>query len=150
MSYLNEVIQPGETLRRTGRLHWIIYARGVAFMLVFALFWILSSTDELPSLAVYAFWFGEFAGLCLVLDGLARQATTEIFVTDRRAIIKTGFIARRTFEMNMDKIESVDVSQSVMGRLLGYGTVVLRGTGMGIEKLGAIADPIALRKAVTT
>jgi uncharacterized membrane protein YdbT with pleckstrin-like domain len=74
---------------------------------------------------------------------------TELAVTDRRVIYKCGFISRHTVEMNMDKIESVDVDQSLLGRMFGYGTIHVLGTGEGIESLRRIASPIALRNAIT-
>jgi uncharacterized membrane protein YdbT with pleckstrin-like domain len=74
--------------------------------------------------------------------------TTEIAVTTSRVIFKTGFINRHTAEMNMDKVESVVVDQSLMGRILGYGTIDIRGTGDGMEMLPVVADPIGLRNAI--
>ena len=74
--------------------------------------------------------------------------TTEIAVTDRRVIYKRGFINRHTIEMNMDKVASVDVDQSVPGRLLNYGTVTVQGTGMSFEPLRRIKSPLSLRNAI--
>ena len=85
---------------------------------------------------------------------------TEIAVTDRRIIYKRGFIYRHTAEMNMDKVASVDVDQSILGRMLDYGTVHVFGIGAGqttdgnnrvrgIEHLHRIASPLALRNAIT-
>jgi uncharacterized membrane protein YdbT with pleckstrin-like domain len=74
---------------------------------------------------------------------------TEIAVTDRRVIYKRGFINRYTVEMNVSKIETVDVDQSFWGRLLGYGTLIVRGTGAGIEPLRMVANPVELRSAIT-
>jgi uncharacterized membrane protein YdbT with pleckstrin-like domain len=74
---------------------------------------------------------------------------TEFAVTDRRVIYKRGFISRHTVEMNMDKIESVDVDQSLLGRILNYGTIHVLGTGLGVERLLRIAAPLALRNAIT-
>ena len=78
-----------------------------------------------------------------------RQFTTEIAVTDRRIIYKTGFIARHTAEMNMHRVETVAVEQGIFGRMLNYGLVHIRGTGAGIENLTKVADPLALRSAIT-
>jgi uncharacterized membrane protein YdbT with pleckstrin-like domain len=64
-------------------------------------------------------------------------------------ISKRGFITRNTAEMNMDKIESVQVDQSVLGRLLDYGTVTVLGTGQGLEPIKRVAAPIAFRNAIT-
>ena len=64
-------------------------------------------------------------------------------------IYKRGFIRRRTIEMNMEKVESVDVSQSIPGRIFNYGDVLIRGVGVGFEPLRMVDDPIQLRNAVT-
>jgi uncharacterized membrane protein YdbT with pleckstrin-like domain len=74
---------------------------------------------------------------------------TEIGVTDRRVIFKRGFIARSTAEMNMDKVETVLVEQSLLGRMFNFGAISIKGSGASIETLRNIADPIALRSAIT-
>jgi uncharacterized membrane protein YdbT with pleckstrin-like domain len=84
-----------------------------------------------------------------IVADLFRQWITEIAVTDRRIIYKRGFIRRVTAEMNMDKVESVDVTQSILGRLLDYGSIHVRGTGEGIEHLHNIAHPVDLRNCIT-
>jgi uncharacterized membrane protein YdbT with pleckstrin-like domain len=88
------------------------------------------------------------AGVLLAIAAWLKRFGTEIAVTDRRVIYKTGLIRRHTTEINMDKIESVDVDQSVLGRMFGYGTVTIRGTGEAVEPLRDIADPIAFRNAI--
>jgi uncharacterized membrane protein YdbT with pleckstrin-like domain len=75
--------------------------------------------------------------------------TTEVAVTNLRVIYKTGLVKRRTNEMNMDKVESVQVDQSILGRILDYGTVSITGTGAGLELLEVIAQPIELRNSIT-
>ena len=70
-------------------------------------------------------------------------------VTDHRVIFKRGLLSRHTVEMNRTKIESVDVDQSLFGRLFGYGTIVVHGTGGGLEPLANIADPLLLRSRIT-
>jgi uncharacterized membrane protein YdbT with pleckstrin-like domain len=82
------------------------------------------------------------------ISAVLHQLGTEIAVTDRRVIYKRGFINRYTVEMNVSKIETVDVDQSFWGRLLGYGTVIVRGTGAGIEPLRMVTNPMALRSAI--
>ena len=73
---------------------------------------------------------------------------TELAVTNLRVVYKRGLITRHTAEMNMDKVESVDVDQSILGRILGYGTIHVNGTGQGIEHLHRIAAPLAIRNAI--
>jgi uncharacterized membrane protein YdbT with pleckstrin-like domain len=74
--------------------------------------------------------------------------TTEIAVTSRRVIVKRGLIRRSTIEMNAGRIESVEVDQSIAGRLLDFGTVEVRGTGGGIEPIAKVAAPLLMREAV--
>ena len=69
-------------------------------------------------------------------------------MTDKRVIYKTGLLSRHTAEINISKIESVDVDQGILGRIFGYGTVFLRGTGASLEPLQDVADPIGLRNAI--
>ena len=78
-----------------------------------------------------------------------RRATTELAVTDHRVIYKTGLLARHTIEMNRDKVESVDVDQTLLGRILGYGTIIVRGTGGSLEPIRMIGDPLTFRSYIT-
>jgi uncharacterized membrane protein YdbT with pleckstrin-like domain len=151
MSYVNAVLQPGETVRAVGRLHWVIFGRALLFAAIGIA--ILSAAGKAgPQTKDVA----EIAGgLMLVLALLAflqawfRRSITEFAVTDHRVIYKRGFLRRHTVEMNMDKVETVDVDQSVLGRLLGFGTIHVHGTGQGIENLSRVAAPLRLRNAIT-
>jgi uncharacterized membrane protein YdbT with pleckstrin-like domain len=75
--------------------------------------------------------------------------TTETDVTNLRVVHKTGFIKRRTFEMSLDKVESVDVNQSILGRILNYGNVTILGVGEGKETITTIASPLEFRNFIT-
>lgn len=150
MSYVQRVLQPGETLVYATRLHWLIYVRAGALLIVALVFAVLAETRTdlpLPFLTV--------AGAILVLavlDGLAaalRRATTELAVTDHRVIYKRGIIGRYTIEMARSKVESVDVVQSLPGRMLNYGTVLVRGTGGSLEPFRNVEDPLRFRSAIT-
>ena len=70
-------------------------------------------------------------------------------MTDHRVIYKSGLLSRHTIEMNRDKVESVDVDQSLLGRIFGYGTVVVRGTGGSLEPIRNIGDPLTFRTYIT-
>jgi len=82
----------------------------------------------------------------LFISPLIAFSTSEFAITNKRVIIKVGLIRRRTLEMNVNKIESVDIDQSIMGRILGYGTIVIVGTGGTKEPFAAISDPMTFRK----
>ena len=166
MSYLTKILRPDEQVLAVGKLHWIIYSPAIAWLVMGVIFY---GASEPGTLHVVRYLVGQpvqiglgklhHAGVWLfvlcayisLLHGLIisiRRRTTEIAVTDRRVIYKTGVIATHTDEMNMDKIESVLVDQTMMGGLLNYGTVDIRGTGEGLENLRYISSPISLRNAV--
>jgi uncharacterized membrane protein YdbT with pleckstrin-like domain len=138
MSYIREILRPDEKLLATGNIHWIIYWPAIALM---ALAVISLSVLGLASIV------GRI--IFVAVKEWLQQWITEIAVTDRRVIVKTGLIRRHTAEMNMDKVESVTVYQSVLGRLLGYGSVHVRGTGEGLGHLDYISSPILLRNMIT-
>ncbi len=86
--------------------------------------------------------------LTLFLLPVIERATSEFAVTSRRVIIKVGLISRRTVELKLEKIESIGVEQSILGRIFGYGTIVVNGTGGTHEPFRGIARPLEFRKAV--
>jgi uncharacterized membrane protein YdbT with pleckstrin-like domain len=153
MSYVKHILQPGEQVLATGGLHWIIYARAVSWLLCAAVAGAASahfqSGDyQWPALAL-AFVFFALA-LAEGFRTWLKSFSTEIAVTNTRVVYKTGFINRHTTEMNMDKVESVIVDQSILGRILDYGTIDIRGTGASIERLKRIAHAIELRNSITS
>jgi uncharacterized membrane protein YdbT with pleckstrin-like domain len=82
----------------------------------------------------------------LFIAPMIDRYTDEFAITNKRVIIKTGLISRKTFEMNHSKIESVNVDQSILGRILGYGTIGIVGSGGTREVFPNIKDPLAFRK----
>jgi uncharacterized membrane protein YdbT with pleckstrin-like domain len=84
--------------------------------------------------------------LTLFISPLIERLSSEFAITNRRVIIKLGLVSRRTFEMNLSKIESVNVAQSLLGRMLGYGTITIIGTGGTRETFGDIAAPVEFRR----
>jgi membrane protein YdbS with pleckstrin-like domain len=160
MSYAKSVLQPGERIVATGRLHWTIYWLAIFFFVAGAiLVWLehrywpdregLFAFSRAAPIQVTAAAFGILVVVSFLYAWFIRWIT-EFAVTDKRVIYKRGFIWRRTEEMNMDKVETVDVDQSILGRILGYGTIHVRGTGAGsgivVRRIGS---PIALRSAIT-
>jgi len=86
-------------------------------------------------------------GLFFLLQAYIRYKTTELAITTKRVIVKVGFIRRSTVEININKVESVQVDQSLLGRLFDFGTLVISGAGTAQAPLHGIADPLAFRKA---
>lgn len=93
---------------------------------------------------IFISWLGLFT---LFLGPAIVRWSSEFVITNRRIIIKTGIVSRRTFEMNLSKIESVNVDQSFMGRILGYGSMTIIGTGGTREAFHNIRKPLEFRKA---
>jgi uncharacterized membrane protein YdbT with pleckstrin-like domain len=153
MSYVKHILQPGEKVLVIGRIHWIIYMPGV--------FWLICAAAAFGASVHFKYTHYQWPALALALVflvlGLAgvlrawwKSFTTEIAVTTTRVVHKQGFITRHTKEMNLDKVESVVVDQSILGRIFGYGTIFIRGTGANIERLKLISHAIELRNAITS
>ena len=160
MSYVNSVLQPGERIIMRGHLHWIVYWHAILFTVLAIVFAAWGGTAGMGMVASFTATAFVVLGAIAFAHAWFIRWITEIAVTDRRIIYKRGFITRHTEEMNMDKVASVDVDQSILGRMLDYGTIHVLGTGgaqspdhpdteRGIEHLHRIAAPLALRNAIT-
>ncbi len=138
MSYVKSVLMPGERLVAVGKIHWVMYVRPVFFicagLICFAL---------MPVLGFVFFVMG-----CADLLGtVVRAMTTELAVTDRRVIAKFGFIRRNTIELSHRKVESMNVDQGMLGRLLNFGTLTIKGSGGTSTPIANIAEPLAFRSS---
>jgi len=148
MRYIERVLEPGEQLIHASKIHWVIYVPGMVIVLgAIALFVVAMAHPQLLWIALSGFCAA--AGFFMLFLAWFKRWTTEIDVTDRRIVYKRGFIWRHTVEMNMDKVESVDVDQTILGRLLGYGNITVHGTGVGMEPLCNIEGPLKFRNCVT-
>jgi uncharacterized membrane protein YdbT with pleckstrin-like domain len=149
MRYIERILQPGEKLLYSGTIHWVIYAPAMILSLIaVALLTLVQPGPTGTSWMIGSIVFWLAAGVTF-FSAWFKRWTTEIDVTDRRVVYKRGFIKRHTIEMNMDKVESVDVDQTIMGRILNYGDVTIRGTGEGWEPLHNIGSPLDIRNHIT-
>ena len=153
MRYVRRVLQPGETIVYATTLHWIVYLRTILLLIICIILAgaaVSTSNNQNLSLALgIAAVIFLLLGLSAGLSAFIRRAATELAVTNHRVIYKSGLLSRHTIEMNRDKVESVDVDQSLLGRIFGYGTVVVRGTGGSLEPLRNIGDPLTFRTYIT-
>ncbi|MGA7854356.1 MAG: PH domain-containing protein [Candidatus Acidiferrales bacterium] len=158
MSYVTSNMVPGETLIYETRLHWIVMLGhlvvgclllGVpgALLLTYA----LSHTDMEPT-DLHLMEAGGGAllvcGLFVILIGVTRRNATEMAVTNHRVVIKKGLLSRKTIEMLLNKVESIEISETAVGRILGYGTIVIIGTGGTSEPFHKMAHPLEFRSHV--
>jgi uncharacterized membrane protein YdbT with pleckstrin-like domain len=149
MSYVQRVLQPGEQVRHISSIHWIVYWPGVAVALLAVVAYWFSETRFLTGVWRYTAYALALVAIFLLIQQWIQCWVTEIAVTNRRVIYKKGLIRRQTNEMNMDKVESVQIDQSILGRMLDYGDVTILGTGEGFETLRTISSPIELRNSIT-
>ena len=154
MSYVSSVLQQGEQVAYGTTLHWFVYLRAIWLALLALALAVaaLVITPDPPELRLVVGGAAAVAALIAVVAWLAafiKRWTTELAITDRRVIYKTGLIRRDTFEMNLSKVESVGVSQSILGRLLGFGEVEIKGTGASLAPLAIIAEPLRFRSYIT-
>jgi uncharacterized membrane protein YdbT with pleckstrin-like domain len=154
MRYVRRVLQPGETIVYTTKLHWFVYLWAtllLAICLVLAVAsWSWADNQNLSLALWIAAAIFALLGVSSAFRAFIRRASTELAVTDQRVIYKTGLIARHTLEMNRGKVESVAVDQTLLGRLFGYGTVTVRGIGSALEPIRNINDPLSFRSHLTT
>ena len=154
MSYLRSNLVPGEQVIHQTRLHWIVMLgnllAGCVLMAGGAVLFYYASNQAGFEIATIHVMQGTavalvVAGLVAILAGLVRRNATEMAVTNRRVIVKTGLISRRTIEILLNKVESIEVSESTLGRLLGYGAIIVVGTGGSTEPFRRIAHPLTFR-----
>jgi uncharacterized membrane protein YdbT with pleckstrin-like domain len=158
LSYVEKHLIPGETIQYQTKLHWIVMLRQALIAVVLLLiggsllFSAWSSRRKGSDASQAALRLVGIA--CVGLSGfsfsfgIARRGTTEMAVTNKRVIVKTGLAERRTTEILLSRIESVIVDEPVIGRILGYGTVIVRGTGGTPEIFEKIQHPLKFREQV--
>jgi len=150
--YIEEILQPDEKVLYSTNAHWIFYLPAIAAWALAILLFVLSRTtvsETVVLLCLSASVVAGIAALYWTAKGWFHRWTTETDVTNLRVVHKTGFVKRRTFEMSLDKVESVDVNQSILGRVLNYGDVTILGVGESKETISTIASPLTFRNYIT-
>lgn len=156
MGYVERNLVPGENLVYKTGCHWIVMLWPLMGGLVLAAvgFVLLAggwmgtkkggSYPEMIGLGLAAL----VGGVVVIAGGVIRRTATEVGVSNKRVLIKTGLLSRKSVEVLLPKVESIGVDESVFGRMLGYGTVIVRGTGGTFETFDKIAHPNELRRQV--
>ncbi|MBA3658105.1 MAG: PH domain-containing protein [Gemmatimonadales bacterium] len=148
MGYLDEHLLPGERIVYRARLHPLLFGAPIVILVLGAV-----AAGALQYF-VQDYWYVGAAiaamGLILLIGPAVRYATTEFAVTDKRVLAKVGLLRRRSLETLLSKVEAVEVHQDLTGRMLGYGTVTVIGTGGTRETFPMISAPLELRRQVQT
>jgi uncharacterized membrane protein YdbT with pleckstrin-like domain len=145
MSYVDTIVSGNEKVLYVGHVSLLSMFSTFVFALVLVV-------AGIGAAFVPQAWYVGVAlivlGLLVVGAALVKRMSTELAVTNKRVIAKFGLVSRRTIELNLAKLESIRVDQTVGGRLFNYGSIVLVGTGASLEPIPFIAAPIAFRQAV--
>lgn len=137
-TYAQSQLLKDEEILTAAHTHWIIYACPAALAVLGILLLAVNlAVFSLVPLAAAAFLF---------LRAWIYAVTTELVVTNKRVLAKFGFIRRSTFEMDIRRVEGANLEQTVFGRLLGYGSIRVRGTGGGNSPIPYISDPSQFKR----
>ena len=147
MGYIIDNLMNDEKVIHMAKIHWFIYVPGIIILTIAILILDgLSSVNELKPVAYFIGGSLFIISLVTLISAFIFSKTTELAVTTKRVIAKTGLIKRDTLELNHSKVESFSVEQSILGRILNFGNVVIRGTGGGLTPIPNIDDPLLFRK----
>src|SRR5687768_8166254 len=146
MSYLDDHLLDDERIVHRARLHWTIFTPSIVAVLLGAALAIVLRMYQ-PE-----YWYLGAAlagvGLLLAIGPAIRYISSEFAVTDKRVLSKVGFIERESDETLLSKVEAIGVDQGIMGRLLGFGTVTITGTGGTQEPFPMISQPLEFRRQI--
>jgi len=170
MLYVQQSLGPDEELVHVGRFHWmytvqafmtIVWGAVASIVVIIGAVYVYKKLGQFPAElgwleairylhpGIRIFSFLVFVmGLLSFAQMMVIKATTEIAITNTRIVYKRGMIARQVGEISIDRIEGVNVLQSILGRMLNYGRMAVRGMGIGEVILPPIEDPIAFRQAI--
>jgi hypothetical protein len=157
MRYIQASLVPGEAVVYQTRLHWIVMLRHILLGLL-----LLAGSGALVAYLLHQPRPGDtnehvieggaaallVCGIVAILAGMVRRNATEMAVTTRRVVIKQGLMNRKTIELLLNKIETIEVSEPMGGRMFGYGSITLVGTGGTSEPFHKISHPLQFRSEV--
>jgi uncharacterized membrane protein YdbT with pleckstrin-like domain len=153
--YVDANLITGEKVTYRGGLHWIVLVAPVSIAVIVVLFGVAmlvaggsAKEADLRKLAYSAGALAIFIAAIYLLVAILHWRAAEFAVTNKRVIFKVGVLKRRTQEMFLEKIESVNVDEGMLGRALGYGTIAIRGTGGTLEPFRNIAHALEFRRQV--
>jgi uncharacterized membrane protein YdbT with pleckstrin-like domain len=129
MSYIDNSLGDGETVIARAHFHWLYSLTAWLALIVLGIIGI---------------------GIIIFISMMVRKWTTEIGVTSHRFVEKKGLFSLRSNEIALPNIEGVKVNQSLLGRIFGYGTVRIEGTGVDAVTTPSIADPVGFVRAIQT
>lgn len=145
MSYIDGNLIAGERVVYRTRLHWLVLVAPILFLVVLMLplAWFMAQ----GSWQGYA-WLPILVGVLALVPAIIRRQSSDFAVTNKRVMMKAGVFTTRSVELLLNKIEAIAVNQSFVGRMFGYGDIVVTGSGGTREAFGHIQGPMEFRRAV--
>ena len=144
MGYVTNNLMPNERVLHVGKIHWFVFVSGTVMLLIaIGLFRADLGGGALQEI------FGAIVfilSMMSLIKAFIFKISTELAITSKRVIAKVGFISRNTIELNHKKVESFIVEQSIFGRIFGFGTIVVCGTGGGKTPIPNIDNPLEFRR----
>jgi uncharacterized membrane protein YdbT with pleckstrin-like domain len=157
MGYVEDNLLPDEKIITKAKIHWEIFVYPVILFLI-GLLWALlvrvSHQEGLPYSSgaviteLLCIWSLPLLGIIAIITAVLYYLTTEFALTDKRIIAKVGILNQHSLEIMIQKIESIVVSQPILGRILNYGTIVVIGSGGTRQSFKNISNPMQLRQRI--
>ena len=145
MSYVDDHLLPNEAVTYRTTLHWKVYVWPVTFSaLVCVPLMVLALRSEHKPLAAAP----AFVIVVLLVTAFVKRSSAEYAVTNKRVIAKVGVMQTRSVELMLNKVEGITVTQGLMGKVFGYGEIVITGSGGTKEPFDGIQAPFDFRRAV--
>lgn len=155
MLYIEESLLKDEKLVFASRPHWIVFAPSVIALVIALLAWIYTpqyfgSYPVWRGFSMAALFSGAIAiaAVIMFLKSLLFFTTSEYAVTDRRVVMKMGWLNRDAIEIFLQRIEAINVSQTLLGRILNYGTIIVIGTGGTSDYYPSVPNPLDFHRKV--
>jgi uncharacterized membrane protein YdbT with pleckstrin-like domain len=139
MGYVDSNLMSGEQIVCKAKIHWFIFVQGVVLFVVGILLFSVIDSTIVGAIVI-------FLAILSLLRAFIFRISTELAVTSKRVIAKWGLIRRNTIELNHSKVESFVINQSIFGRLFGFGTLVVNGTGGASAPIYNIDSPLVFRR----
>lgn len=157
--YLDKILLPDEQIVHVAQLHWIIFIPGLMLTVLggiggffcYDITYFMFPEDYARLVGRVLAGFSlvvSLIGLILVAGAAVRQSSTELAITNKRLIAKYGFIARATYEIMLNRVTGANFDQTIMGRLLGYGTVLVHGAGGDTSPFYGVSNPQGFHRSL--
>ncbi len=158
MKYVENNLMAGEKVTYSASIHWFVYAQGTLLVLTGLVLSVWLKVWNGAGIWIVANSYADtvmwgtvsgitFLGVYSLVKAFIARISIELAVTNRRTIVKTGFISRYTFELNHAGVESFHVDQGIVGRIFNFGTLSIHGRGGGMKPVGCVDSPLEFRKA---